>query len=60
MAGQMLRRIGETAAPADAGASTISPRDAKSATGTTTSMSSTLWALASTMVTGRATVEPSS
>ena len=42
MAGQMLRRSGPAAAPADAGGSTVSPSEAMSATGTTTSTSSSL------------------
>ena len=59
MAGQMLRLSGEAAAPAEAGASTVSPSEAMSATGTTTSTSSSLRAPASTTVTGRGTGEPS-
>ena len=58
MAGQMLRRNGPAAAPADAGGSTVSPSEAMSATGTTTSTSSSLRAPASTTVTGRGTADP--
>ena len=58
MAGQMLRRSGPAAAPAEAGCSTVSPSEAMSATGTTTSTSSSLRAPESTTVTGRGTGDP--